>query len=89
MLQHSAQGLPFAQPECTRGIVHAADDAVLEGALLWADATFLKIRLGDGVTTRIVPKAQIKGLHALSGTGEVAGDEAVGDAWAGRQASLA
>ncbi len=65
------------------------DDAVLEGALLWADATFLKIRLGDGLTTRIVPKAQIKGLHALSGTGEVAGDEAVGDAWAGRQASLA
>ncbi len=63
------------------------DGAELEGALLWADATFVKVQAADGA--RIVPKAQIRGLRALAGTGAVTADEAVGDPWAGRRADLA
>jgi cell division protease FtsH len=71
-------------------VVHLTllDGTDLEGTLIWADATFLKL-LPTGGEARIVPKRQVRALRALAGTGDVDVGEAVGDVWANRTPDLA
>ena len=64
------------------------DERVLEGAVLWADASFVKIRSADG-EEEIVPKAQVVSFRALSGTEPIDPDGVRADPWAGRQPGLA
>jgi hypothetical protein len=64
------------------------DGSVLEGELVWADASYLKLRGESPASERIVPKRQVKSLEALSGTGAADGD-VVTDAWAARAPGVA
>jgi ATP-dependent Zn protease len=54
---------------------------VLEGDLVWLDATFMKIRARDGAST-LVSKARIAKLEALEGTEAASLDDVVEDRWA-------
>jgi ATP-dependent metalloprotease FtsH len=80
----------LAQPT-GRAVVRATllDGSVLEGELVWADASYLKLRDGSSGTDRIVPKAQVKSLEALAGTGTAPPEDVVTDVWAARQPGVA
>ncbi len=82
----------FTQPT---GEVHArlflADDTVVEGRIVWADATYIKIlpttaAAGEAdppataIVARLVPKRQVRGVESLAGTSIA--DEIRPDAWA-------
>ncbi len=80
----------LAQPT-GRAVVRATllDGSVLEGELVWADASYLKLRGESPGTERILPKAQVKSLEALAGTGTVADGDVVTDVWAARLPGVA
>jgi cell division protease FtsH len=82
----------LAQPT-GRAVVRATllDGAVLEGELVWADASYLKLRGGSpgNGAERIVPKSQVKSLEALAGTGAAADGDVVTDVWAARPPGVA
>lgn len=59
----------------------------MEGALVWADAHFLKIRGAE--RDAIVPKAQIQRIEALPGTEATDAADVVPDPWAGRHPGTA
>ena len=69
--------------------VHLKDDSILEGDVLWADATFIKLRTRDGDAGILVPKAQVMRLEAVAGTEAMPRDDVQGDQWAGRRTDLA
>jgi cell division protease FtsH len=64
-------------------------DAVVEGQVVWADASFIKLRHnGNGIET-IVPKYQILKIDTLEGTEYVGPDDMAVDPWAARNPELA
>jgi hypothetical protein len=64
-------------------------NTVVEGQVLWADASFIKLRhAGDGAET-IVPKHQILKINALDGTEQAGADDMVTDPWASHNSDLA
>ncbi len=65
------------------------DQSTLEGDVVWADATYIKLRTRDDDAGILVPKLQVVRLEAVSGTEAVSRDDVVGDQWAGRLADLA
>ncbi len=73
----------LAQPT-GRAVVRVtlARGEVVEGDLVWADASFVKVRRTRDDVVAVVPKCQIKTLEPLSGTQEVA--EIAPDPWAGK-----
>jgi len=65
------------------------EGALIEGELVWADATFVKVR-GDGDDEHaLVSKAQIKTLESLDGTEWVESAGIAPDQWAARTPDLA
>lgn len=56
------------------------DGSLVEGNVLWADATFLKIARADG-TSLLVPKAQVLRLEAAAGTESVSRENVSEDRW--------
>jgi cell division protease FtsH len=80
----------LAQPT-GRAVVRATllDGSVLEGELVWADASYLKLRGESPGTERIVAKSQVQSLEALAGTGAAAPEDVVTDAWAKRVPGVA
>ncbi len=72
-----------------RAVVRVIQDggASVEGDLVWADASFLKIR--TDATEIVVPKAQIQRLEALRGTEQAVVAEIVPDLWAGKPTGTA
>jgi cell division protease FtsH len=66
-----------------------ADATLIEGEVVWADATFLKVRRPNGEADIIVPKRQVRHLEVLDGTDPVFMDELQIDKWAGRPTETA
>ena len=78
----------LAQP--TGNIVVRAtmrDGTVVEGAMVWIDGTFLKLRHEETGEPIVIAKAQVKSLAAVTGAGAV--KELVADPWAHDRAGLA
>jgi len=65
------------------------DGSPVEGDVVWADATFLKIRRGDGKADLIVAKRQIQQLEVLEGTECTSLDDLQIDNWAMRPSTTA
>ena len=63
------------------------DGSSVEGNVLWADATFLKIARTDG-TSLLVPKVQILRLEAAAGTESVSRENVSEDRWSQGRADL-
>ena len=61
----------------------------LEGDLVWADAAFVKVQLGEDGAHAIVPKFQIEKLEALDGTDPAELGDVTPDRWARRVPGLA
>jgi cell division protease FtsH len=64
------------------------DGEVVEGELVWADASFLKLRSETGAET-IVPKLRVKTIEAAAGTEDAEPGDVVADAWAAHTPDLA
>jgi len=65
------------------------DQTIITGDVLWADATFLKLRSTIDAAGILVPKSQVLRLEAVPGTETILRDDLQGDRWAGRQTDLA
>ena len=68
--------------------VSLTDGTRVVGELVWADASFLKVRAAEdgGV---LVAKSQVKTIQALAGTEELDPEDLNRDAWAGRPLDVA
>lgn len=64
------------------------EDAVVEGAIVWMDSAFIKIRTEGGAET-IVPKQQIQKIESLRGTEPAGRNDLMVDCWSGRKPELA
>ena len=64
--------------------VRLLDAAPVEGEVVWADATFLKLRRGGAESDLIVAKRQIQQLEVLDGTDSAVLDDLQIDKWAMR-----
>jgi cell division protease FtsH len=64
--------------------IRLLDSSPVEGEVVWADATFLKIRRGGGEPDLIVAKRQIQQLEVLDGTDSAILDDLQIDKWAVR-----
>jgi cell division protease FtsH len=62
---------------------------VVEGEVVWADASFLKLRSRADGSETIVPKQRVTAIEALAGTEAVPAEEVVSDPWAARIPDLA
>ncbi len=65
------------------------EGTLVEGELVWADATFIKVRNVADATETIIPKYQVQKLEALQGTELARAGDVVGDRWANRMPDLA
>ncbi len=64
------------------------DGSIVEGELVWANTSFLKVRAEGGEET-LVPKRQIVRLEALEGTEGVAREQIFTDRWRPRREEVA
>jgi cell division protease FtsH len=64
-----------------------ADGATVEGAVVWVDATFIKLRAGGGDV--VVAKDRVSKLEALAGTEIARSQDILPDAWAHRPTETA
>jgi ATP-dependent 26S proteasome regulatory subunit len=69
--------------------IRLLDASPVEGDVVWADATFLKIRRGDGQSDVIVAKRQVQQLEVLDGTDSTLLDDLQIDKWALRPSATA
>jgi cell division protease FtsH len=75
----------LAEPTGTARVrVRFSDAPPIEGDVVWADASFLKIRRNHGETDLIIPKRQVQHLEVLDGTDMAMLDEVQIDRWAVR-----
>ena len=65
------------------------DAQLVEGEVVWADASFIKIRRNGDDSDLVVPKLQIHRLEALFGTEAADAEDLVVDQWATRLPDLA
>ena len=66
-----------------------AEDSVVEGEIVWVDATFIKLhKLADG-SEIIVAKNMVHKLEALPGTEVIDAEEVSVDTWASHNPGLA
>lgn len=68
--------------------VRMVDETVVEGEVVWANASFLKLRLNGG-SDAILAKSQIHHIASLAGTAAADRDDIKPDAWAARPQGLA
>jgi cell division protease FtsH len=61
--------------------LHLCDTSLVEGDVVWADATFLKVRRA-GEPDLIIPKRQVQRLAVLDGTEAIGIDDLQIDSWA-------
>jgi len=64
------------------------EETCVEGEVVWADASFVKIRRDDDSET-IVPKARVLKIEAIEGTESAGLRDVLPDPWAGQQPGLA
>jgi len=80
----------LSQPTgCARVRLTLREGRQLEGELVWADAAFVKVNLGEDGEHAIVPKFQIERLEALDGTDLAAAGDVTPDRWARKLPGLA
>lgn len=65
------------------------EEVVVEGEVVWADASFIKLRNGSDTADTIVPKRQIRRIEILEGTESADAEDLSRDLWAGRRPDLA
>jgi len=65
------------------------DGTVTAGEVIWADASFVKLRGADDNADTIIPKRQIQRIEILDGTESVERSDLATDIWAGRHPDLA
>lgn len=65
------------------------EEVVVEGEVVWADASFIKLRNGCDTGDTIVPKRQIRRIEILKGTESADAEDLSGDLWAGQRPDLA
>lgn len=61
----------------------------IEGEVIWADASFVKLRELESGEEKLVPKFQIVTVEALEGTEEVEREEVRSDVWASSMPDMA
>jgi cell division protease FtsH len=66
-----------------------ADGTVTAGEVIWADASFVKLRGAGDNGDSIIPKRQIRRIEVLDGTESVDRGDLATDVWAGRHPDLA
>ena len=66
-----------------------ADGTVTAGEVIWADASFVKLRSATDNGDSIIPKRQIQRIEILDGTESVDRSDLATDVWAGRHPDLA
>lgn len=64
-------------------------DTVVEGQVLWADSSFIKLRHAGNNTETIVPKSQVLKINALDGTEQALPEDMVADPWGSHNPDLA
>ena len=65
------------------------DGTIVEGEVVWADASFIKVRrVSDGADV-VVPKSQVQKLEAMAGTELADREDVAPDPWSARQPDLA
>jgi cell division protease FtsH len=69
--------------------VTMVDGAAVEGEIVWADASFLKIRSLDDETDSVLAKSRIHQVQSLAGTEAAHRGEVKPDAWALRMPGMA
>lgn len=69
--------------------VTLVDNSLVEGEVVWADASFVKIRSLADQTDTIVAKSQIHKIEARAGTDAADREDVKTDAWAARLPGLA
>ena len=75
----------LAEPTGTARVrVRLSDAPAVEGEVVWADASFLKIRRNHGEADVIVPKRQVQQLEVLDGTDAATLEDLQIDRWAVR-----
>jgi ATP-dependent metalloprotease FtsH len=80
----------LAEPTGTARVrLRLLDAPPVEGEVVWADASFLKIRSSDGEPDVVVAKCQIQQMEVLDGTDLVALEELQMDLWAARPSATA
>jgi cell division protease FtsH len=80
----------LSQPTgCARVRLTLREGRQLEGDLVWADAAFVKVHLGEDGAHAIVPKFQIEKLEALDGTDPAEVGDVTPDPWARKLPGLA
>ncbi|HET9219616.1 MAG TPA: hypothetical protein VFR18_21710, partial [Terriglobia bacterium] len=65
------------------------DGAPVEGDVVWADASFVKLRNGKGDPDVLVAKRNIQQVEVLEGTDSAALEELQVDQWAMRPSATA
>jgi hypothetical protein len=68
--------------------VRMVDEAIIEGEVVWANASFLKLREKGG-SDIVLAKSQIHQIASLAGTDAADRDDIKPDAWAARPQGLA
>jgi cell division protease FtsH len=87
LIESAAQ---LAEPTGTARVrVTLRDGPAVEGEVVWADASFLKLRRDDDDTDVLVPKVQVLHIEALAGTERADLEDLSIDRWALRQPDLA